>query len=115
ALGPQGVAACLWRPRYDRWPRHRRLKAHPAVRTHVAARSCLPLFGFALADTQGKPAPKEIQRVHEWLDNWKGLGHVVVGNGAAGHALSLTKVAADGCRLEVGAAPQKSYGGDCLP
>jgi len=36
-------------------------------------------LGFALVDTQGKPAPKEILLVREWLDNWKGLGHVVVG------------------------------------
>jgi hypothetical protein len=28
-------------------------------------------LGFALVDTKGKPLPKEIQLVREWLNNWK--------------------------------------------
>jgi len=36
-------------------------------------------LGFALVDTKGKPASKEVQLVREWLDNWKGIGHVVTG------------------------------------
>ena len=36
-------------------------------------------LGFALLDTKGKPAPPEVQTVRKWLDNWKGLGHVVTG------------------------------------
>ena len=36
-------------------------------------------LGFALIDTKGKPAPKEVLLVREWLDNWKGIGHVVAG------------------------------------
>ena len=26
-------------------------------------------LGFALVDTKGKPAPKEVQLTREWLDN----------------------------------------------
>ena len=36
-------------------------------------------LGFALVDTQGKPAPKEIQLVRDWLDNWTGVGLIVTG------------------------------------
>ena len=58
----------------------------------VAVRCCLAALGFALVDTQGKPAPKEIQLVREWLDNWKGLGHVVTGMQRQGFTLHLTNV-----------------------
>src|SRR5262245_21976056 len=49
-------------------------------------------LGFALRDTKGKPAPKEIQLVPEWRDNWKGLGHVVTGMQRQRFKLHLTNV-----------------------
>lgn len=47
----------------------------------VARRRALLIaaIGFARLDTRGRPAPKEIQLVREWLDNWTGIGHVVTG------------------------------------
>ena len=68
-------------------------------------------LGFALVDTQGMPAPKEIQLVREWLDNWKGLGHVVVGMERQGYALSLTKITGDGWRATFHSNPQLSADG----
>jgi len=49
-------------------------------------------LGFALVDTKGKPAPKEIQLVREWLDNWKGLGLVATAMARQGYRLHLTNV-----------------------
>ena len=48
--------------------------------TVVRRRSLLTAaLGFALVDTKGTPAPKEVQLVREWLDTWEGIGHVVAG------------------------------------
>jgi hypothetical protein len=58
-------------------------------------------LGFALVDTQGKPAPKEIQLVREWLDNWKGLGQVVTGLQRQGFRLHLTNVEGETWRANV--------------
>jgi hypothetical protein len=52
-------------------------------------------LGFALVDTKGQPARKEIQLVREWLDNWTGLGHVVVGMERQGFRLHLTNAEAE--------------------
>src|SRR5258707_12517199 len=49
-------------------------------------------LGFALVDTKGKPVPKDVQLVREWLDNWKGLGLVVTGMQRQGFVLHLTNV-----------------------
>jgi hypothetical protein len=68
-------------------------------------------LGFALVDTQGKPAPKEIQLVREWLDNWKGLGHVVVGMERQGHRLHLTNAEAGIWRATFARHPMTSAEG----
>jgi hypothetical protein len=36
-------------------------------------------LGFALLRTRGQPAPREVQTVRRWLDNWTGVGHIVTG------------------------------------
>jgi len=50
-------------------------------------------------------------QVREWLDNWKGLGHVVVGMERQGYALSLTKITGDGWRATFHSSPQLSADG----
>jgi hypothetical protein len=47
----------------------------------------------------------------EWLDNWKGLGHVVVGMQRQGYALSLTKITDDGWRATFQSSPQLTVDG----
>ena len=51
-------------------------KPHPNVPNDLSRRQSLlaAALGFALVDTKGKPAPKEVQLVREGLDNWRGLG-----------------------------------------
>ena len=49
-------------------------------------------LGFALLDTKGKPAPKEVQLVREWLDTWTGIGHVVTGMAGQDYDLELTRL-----------------------
>ena len=79
---------------------------------HSRRRSLLTVaIGFALVDTKGKPAPKEVLLVREWLDNWEGLGHVVVGMERQGYALSLTKITDDGWRAAFHSNPQLSADG----
>ena len=48
-------------------------------------------LGFALLDTRGKPEPKEQTLVKEWLDNWKGLGHIATGMARQDYDLELTR------------------------
>jgi hypothetical protein len=48
-------------------------------------------LGFALVDTKGMPAAKEVQLVREWLDNWKGIGHIAVGMARQDYDLELTR------------------------
>jgi len=48
-------------------------------------------LGFALVDTKGKPAPKEVELVREWLDDWKVIGHVVTGMARQDYDLELTR------------------------
>jgi hypothetical protein len=48
-------------------------------------------LGFALVDTKGKPAPKEVQLVREWLDTWTGIGHVVTGMARQDYDLELAR------------------------
>jgi len=48
-------------------------------------------LGFALVDTKDKPAAKEIALVREWLDTWKGIGHVVTGMARQDYDLELTQ------------------------
>ena len=55
--------------------------------------------------------PDEIRLVREWLDNWKRLGHVVVGMERQGYALSLTKITDDGWRATFHSNPQLSADG----
>jgi hypothetical protein len=50
-------------------------------------------------------------RIREWLDNWKGLGHVVVGMERQGYALSLTKITDDGWRATFHSHPALSADG----
>src|SRR5262245_59580315 len=53
----------------------------------------------------------ELALVHQWLDNWSGLGHLVVGMEGQGYALSLTKISADGWRATFHAHQQLSADG----
>jgi hypothetical protein len=62
-------------------------------------------LGFALLDTKDKPAPKEIQLVRGWLDNWTGLGHVATGMQRQGFKLHLTNVEGETWRARSRGAP----------
>ena len=58
------------------------------------ARRCSLLtaaLGFALLDTNGKPAPPEVQTVRKRLDNWTGIGHITTGMAWQAYDLQLTR------------------------
>ena len=48
-------------------------------------------LGFALVDTKGQPAPKEVQLMREWLDTWTGIGQIVTGMARQDYDLELTR------------------------
>src|SRR5262245_15605386 len=60
----------------------------------------------ALAALRVRQSEPELAVVHRWLDNWTGIGHIVVGMERQGYALSLTKVTDDGWQAPFHAHPQ---------
>jgi hypothetical protein len=48
------------------------------------------VLGLAL-DTRGEPVPPELQTVPKWLDNWTGVGHIMIGMQRQNYDLELAR------------------------
>lgn len=68
-------------------------------------------LGFALLNTQGKPAPPEVQTVRKWLDNWRGVGDVITGMNRQGYMLHLSNIDASTWRATFSSVPTFSSDG----
>ncbi len=51
------------------------------------ARVMLAALGFLRLDGQLSPV---LQALHQWLDPWRGIGHIIVGMARQGYDLQLT-------------------------
>jgi hypothetical protein len=48
-------------------------------------------LGFLMLHTSDKRLPPSLAALHSWLDNWRGIGHIVVGMERLGYVVSLKK------------------------
>ena len=55
------------------------------------------LLTAALAFLQLPPRAPELLMLHRWLDNWRGIGHIVVGMERMGYGLSFKKYGNGAC------------------
>jgi hypothetical protein len=68
-------------------------------------------LGFALLRTRGGAAPPETEMLRRWLDNWRGVGDVVIGMNRQGLMLHLSNVDASTWRASFGREPMLSHDG----